>query len=102
MDRSCLTTLAAIPVLVLFLGIGILAIRMAIDWTPDQTQLLLGGGITVCGAGVGVFAAVFGLLAGAAFYRRLHRDTQQDQPGWREVPRLPGYPPYPGLLPPPA
>jgi len=73
---SIFTKLAAVPVLALLLGVAVLAIRMALDWTEETTQYVLGGLLTIMGAALGIFALAFGLLAGIAIYRRLQADSQ--------------------------
>lgn len=75
MDKSIFSKLAAIPILIVLLGAGILAARIAIDWTPEETKYLMGGLLTILGAALGVFALAFGLLAGVGIYRRLQADA---------------------------
>lgn len=92
-ERSpLLNMLIAVPVLILFLGAGVLLARVAWDWTPETTEYVLGGLLTICGASLGIFALVFGLLAGVAIYRRLQRDATESQreTEWRQAQRWPG------------
>lgn len=81
--KGPISTLLAIPVLAIFLGVGILFARIALDWTPGNTQTVIGGGLAICGAGLAVFALVFGILAGIAVYKRLllDRDSRPPAPG---------------------
>lgn len=91
---SIWTKLAAVPILALLLGVSILAIRMAFDWTEETTQYVLGGLLTIMGAALGIFALAFGLLAGIAIYRRLQVDSQlqREEQARRGYPLLPAPP----------
>lgn len=78
----------AIPILAVFLGAAILMGRIALDWSPRQTDSLIGGGLAICGASLAIFALVTGLIVGIAFYRRLLLDREHHGP--------PGYSSQPG------
>ena len=71
MRDSLLTKLAAVPILAIFLGAAILAGKVALAWTPEDTRLLLGSLIAICGASLAILSIVLGLFLGAAVYRRL-------------------------------
>lgn len=73
----------AIPIMALFLGVGILAWRIAEDWSPRQTDTLIGGGLAICGAGLAIFAIVMGSLAGMALYRKIRERPEQPPGDWR-------------------
>lgn len=97
---SLLNGLLAVPILILFLGAGILTARIAYDWTPETTEYVLGGLLTICGASLGIFALVFGLLAGVAIYRKLQTDAVESyRPAeWSQARRWPGLPAPPPQL----
>ena len=80
MGDGIFAKLAAIPILALFIGVAILAIQIGTDWSPENTDTLLGGLIAVCGAGLGLFGLVFGAFLGLAFYRRLDRPSDSIEP----------------------
>lgn len=74
----------AIPVLAVFLGVAILMARIAYDWSPRQTDSLIGGGLAICGASLAIFAMVTGLIVGIGFYRRLQLDRDQQPGQWSQ------------------
>lgn len=72
MDRDGLwARILAVPVLALFLGAGLLFGRIAWDWTAENTQTVIGGGLAICGSSLAVFALIAGLLTGIGLYRKL-------------------------------
>lgn len=71
--------LAAIPILALFLGVAFLAARIAYDWTPELSQTVVGGVLTICAGAVALVGVIFGLLAGIALYKRLNRSREQPE-----------------------
>ena len=94
----------AVPILALFLGVAIFAVRVAMDWTPTLSEQLVGGVLTACGGGIALFGVAAGAIVGLAFYRRYVSSHEQEQgpgsyyaPGARQLPRA-GSPYY---LPPP-
>jgi hypothetical protein len=97
MGDGIFSRLAAIPILALFIGVAILAAQVGMDWSPQNTDTLLGGLIAVCGAGLGLFGLVFGTFLGLAFYKRLERPSEPSRLGGR-APRVidsPYYAPLP-------
>lgn len=92
-DKGIFSQLAALPILALFLGVGIMGIAAALTWDKQMTQSLLTAGAAICGGGLAIFAVIFGAFAGLAFYKRATTDTpntprQPDTiPGqWRTLP----------------
>jgi hypothetical protein len=98
MGDGIFARLAAIPILALFIGIAILAGRVAMDWNPQNTDTLIGGLIAVCGAGLGLFGVVFGALLGLAIYKRLQNPLEHSGRQGSRSPRMidsPYYAPLP-------
>ncbi len=95
-EKGLFSQLAAIPILVLFLGVGALAVAAALTWTPELTASAMTAGAAICGGGVAVAAVIFGAFAGLAFYKRATQTTDHDAPingQWRELPRPDDTPP---------
>lgn len=82
----------AVPVLALFLGVAILAGRMAYDWSPTLSEQVVGGVLTACGGGIALFGVAAGAIVGLAFYRRYtHSPGREDDFYYRGRPRqIPG------------
>jgi len=90
MDDKIFTKLAAIPILAIFLGVAILGARIALDWTEELSQIVIGGLLTICAGSVALIAIIIGLVVGIGFYKSLNRDRQQEQPPLPAIRTLPG------------
>jgi len=71
MDDKLFTKLAAVPILALFLGVAILGARIALDWTEELSQIVVGGLLTICAGSIALIALVIGLLIGLGFYKNI-------------------------------
>lgn len=80
MDEKLFTKLAAIPILAIFLGVAILAGRIAYDWTPQLSQTVVGGLLTICAGSLSLIAVIIGLLVGIGLYKRISRDRAREMP----------------------
>jgi hypothetical protein len=87
-NKGIFAQLAAIPILAIFLGVGVLAIRIALDWTQQTTQTLIGGLLVLCGAAI----MPVSILLGLAIFKRLNRDREQPAPPPQAIRMLGGYP----------
>lgn len=76
---GALDTLALIAGLAIMASLGILAAAVGLTWQPENTSSLITAGAAICGGGLAVFAAVFGVFVGLAVYRRMSRDEQPQQ-----------------------
>jgi hypothetical protein len=95
MDDKLFTKLAAVPILALFLGVAILGARIALDWTEELSQIVIGGLLTICAGSVALIAIIIGLVVGIGLYKSLNRDRQQEQPPLPAIRTLGGYPVMP-------
>ncbi|MCO6450403.1 MAG: hypothetical protein J5I90_06400 [Caldilineales bacterium] len=71
--RGAADTLAIIGGLSAFVGMGVLAAAVGMTWKPENTSSLITAGAAVCGGGLAIFAAVFGVFMGMGVYRRMQR-----------------------------
>ncbi len=62
--KDILTVLVAGPILALFVGIGLLAMRIGDTWTPQMTNQVVTGFTMACGAGAVVLALILALIIG--------------------------------------
>jgi len=92
MDDKIFTKLAAIPILAIFLGVAILGARIALDWTEELSQIVVGGLLTICAGSIALIALVIGLLIGLGFYKNIRSQQQQPEPPPPAIRMLGGYP----------
>jgi len=88
--NSIFAQLAAIPILAVFIGVAILAVRIGMDWTPQTTQTVVGGFLTICAGSVALIGVIIGLLVGLALHKRISRE--QPQPAPPAIRTISGYP----------
>ncbi len=102
--KKILTLVAAVPVLALFGGIGILAYRMGETWDAATTQSLVTGLTVVCGGGALLFAMLLACLIGIPLAIRAYGEggdrRRMWDDGWRNnthapLPRVDDWPPLP-------
>lgn len=109
MKDGIFSKLAAVPILALFLAVAILMGRIGMDWTPSNTETVIGGLLAICGGGIALFGIILGGIVGVAIYARIRRSGQEEEMGWRSLPPMvppsrtlpgPGQSPYYAPLPP--
>ena len=68
--KGILAAIMAVPVLALFLGVGLLAWRIGDTWSEAMTASLVMGLVTVCGGGLVVVALLVSLIVGVPMATR--------------------------------
>jgi hypothetical protein len=107
--KKIITLVASVPVLALFGGIGILAIRIGETWDETTTQSLVTGLTVVCGGGTLLFALLLACLIGVPLAIRAYGEgggaRRQWGDGWSSswtaLSRCEDWPPVPPKRPPP-
>lgn len=90
--KKIFSLVVAAPILALFVGIGLLAIRIGDHWDERNTDVLISNVTMICGIGGLAISLAFAAFVGLVFYARWQRDKHWDEPpGWRQSPsrRLP-------------
>lgn len=95
--KKLLVLIAAVPVLALFGGVGVLAWRIAETWNAATTQGLVTGLTVVCGGGALVVGILLALIVGVPLAIRAYGEGGASRrawgtsipPGWDDAPRLP-------------
>jgi hypothetical protein len=94
--KKLLVLIAAVPVLALFGGIGVLAWRIAETWNAATTQGLVTGLTVVCGGGALVVGILLALIVGVPLAIRAYGEGGASRrawgasipSGWDDAPRL--------------
>lgn len=84
--KKMMTLIAAVPVLALFGGVGILALRISDTWSEATTQSLVTALTVVCGGGALVFAILLACIVGIPLAIRAYGEGGLSQRAWRELP----------------
>lgn len=90
--KKIFSLVVAAPILALFVGIGLLAIRIGDHWDERNTDVLISNVTMICGMGGLAISLALAAFVGLVFYARWQRDKHWDEPpGWRQSPsrRLP-------------
>lgn len=82
--KKIITIIAAVPVLALFGGIGILAVRIGDTWNEATTQSLVTGLTVVCGGGALLFAVLLACIVGIPLAIRAYGESGASQRKWQE------------------
>lgn len=80
--KQLLYTIAAIPALALFGGIGILAWRIGETWDSTTTQSLVTGLTVVCGGGALLFAILLACIVGIPLAIRAYGEGGASRRTW--------------------
>lgn len=100
--KKIMTLIAAVPVLVLFGGIGVLSYQISETWTDTTTQSLVTGLTVVCGGGALVVAILLALIVGVPLAIRAYGEGGASHRAWGGGGRthtLPGWDDLPPRLP---
>jgi hypothetical protein len=84
--KKIITLVAIVPVLALFGGVGILALRISATWNEATTQSLVTALTVVCGGGALVFAILLACIVGIPLAIRAYEEAGASQRAWRELP----------------
>ncbi len=90
--KGFVSGVAALPVLALFGGVGLLAWRIGDSWDARATDTLISGLTASCAGGAVVLALLLGLIVGIPLLIRLQA-SQPPPRGWGDAPSyraLPG------------
>lgn len=93
--KKIFAMVVAAPLLVLFVGVGVWAAKLADTWTPTNTDVLVGGLVSACATGGIVVALILSAFIALVFYSRFQRDADVIPPArWnqRATPTLPYQP----------
>jgi hypothetical protein len=102
--KQLLYTIAAIPALALFGGVGVLAWRIGETWDSATTQSLVTGLTVICGGGALLFAILLACIVGIPLAIRAYGEggssRRQWDDGWHSnsrsaLPRVDDWPPIP-------
>lgn len=102
--KKILTLVASVPVLALFGGIGILAIRIGETWDEAATQSLVTGLTVVCGGGALMFAVLLACIIGIPLAIRAYGEGGASRRTWVDgwdrsarpaLPHVDNWPPVP-------
>ena len=96
-SSTILIGLVAVPVLALFLGVGVLAMRIGDHWTEATTASLVTGLTTVCGGGFVVISLIVAIVVGIPFAIRMFGESGRANSTWAALP--PTMPRYASGLP---
>lgn len=80
--KKIITLIAAVPVLVLFGGIGVLSYRIADTWSDATTQGLVTGLTVVCGGAALVVAILLALIVGIPLAIRAYGEGGASRRAW--------------------
>lgn len=81
--------LIAVPVLALFLGVGVLAMQIGEHWTDATTASLVTGLTTVCGGGFVVLSLIVAIVVGIPFAIRMFGESGRANSTWATMPPPP-------------
>lgn len=81
--KKIITLVAVVPVLALFGGIGILALRISDSWNAATTQSLVTGLTVVCGSGALVFAILLACIVGIPLAIRAYGEGGLSHRAWQ-------------------
>lgn len=81
--------LVAVPVLALFLGVGVLAMQIGEHWTDATTASLVTGLTTVCGGGFVVLSLIVAIVVGIPFAIRMFGESGRANSTWATLPPPP-------------
>ncbi len=84
--KKIITLVAIVPVLALFGGAGILAMRISDTWSEATTQSLVTGLTVVCGGGALVFAILLAFIVGIPLAIRAYGEAGMRQRAWGDLP----------------
>lgn len=85
--KKVLALIAAVPVLVLFAGTGILAYRIGETWDAETTQGLVTGLTVICGGGALVVCILLALLVGVPLAIRAYGEGGNSRRAWGHTER---------------
>lgn len=88
---TVITALIAVPVLALFVGVGVLAMRIGDHWTEATTASLVTGLTTVCGGGFVVISLIVAIVVGIPFAIRMFGESGRANSTWATLPPPPRY-----------
>ena len=98
--KKIFSVVIAAPILALFVGIGVLALRIGDHWDERNTDVLISNLTMICGIGGLAISLALAAFVGLVFYARWQRDKHWDEPpGWRGS--SPKRLPYSGMPQPP-
>lgn len=84
--KKLITLIAAVPVLALFGGVGILALRIGETWTSAATESLVHGISVTCGSGALLFAVLLACIVGVPLAIRAYGESGANQRRWQDSP----------------
>jgi hypothetical protein len=84
--KNIITLVAAVPVLALFGGIGILALRIGETWNEAATRSLVTGLTVICGGGALIFAILLACIIGIPLAIRAYGESGASQRQWDSEP----------------
>jgi len=88
-SSTIIVGLVAVPVLALFLGVGVLAMQIGNHWTDATTASLVTGLTTVCGGGFVVIALIVAIVVGIPFAIRMFGESGRANSTWGSLPPIP-------------
>ncbi len=80
--QTIVALVVVIPILALFLGVGILFASIGQTWDASTTSALIAGLVTVCGGGVLVFSLLLALIVGVPLAIRLFAESGRASRAW--------------------
>ena len=89
MWKAILASAVLVPVLALFLGVGILADAIGRTWDARATDGLITGLVATCGGGAVVIGVLLALIVGVPLALRAYERGGQARQAWPEPRYLP-------------
>ena len=89
MWKAILASAVLVPVLALFLGVGILAVAIGNTWDARSTDVLITGLVATCGGGAVVIGVLLALIVGVPLALRAYERGGTARQAWPEPRYLP-------------
>ena len=89
MWKSLVVGVVALPVLALFLGVGMLAMKIGDTWDARSTDSLIVGLIATCGGGAVIIGVLLALIVGVPLALRAYERGGMARQAWPEQQLLP-------------
>jgi len=86
MSKTILTGLVAAPVLAMFLGVGVLAMRIGDTWDQRNTDALVTAVASICAGGSVVIGVLLALIVGVPLALRAYAGGGLARRAWPEPP----------------